>query len=1144
MNSNNNDSSKQVEDDGLGGGKISSWAPAAAVSSTATNSEDLSVTLENDQPSMCPHLEELMFPKFLSLDCNKLDEFCMGRVTDRTNAGRIYIEALHLKDFLKDTDTLTKEYNKKGRLNKRASPSRSPAKKKSRAAEAKDSIADEKALSQTFWGGMEGKRTWILSNSDIGIAGTYCGLVPQVRSSQEDDPILQELHAKKILLDPNSSDEALDILLNSELRLRTLRKTFKLHDKTAMFDNYVCNTSDDALPPQDDEFKVLEDLAKPLPGIQPPSFQNTNPQGAATANEKKNVEKNTEANKAPLTPSTLDQPTTMTNEPMDAKEKVAEIASQTLTMKEIASTEQVVTSDAKPSSTSQNPPVLLSQQAESSTPMEVEDKATEITSPKIITDDNRETKTITTPSVENPQDQLAVSSTSKVKQSSEKDKERSPKSSAGTKATATQRQRPSSLNETVIEETMESLHKRAVHEGKDASFAANKMLCSFRQNRRRFWNASNKSEMSCVWCSSRDEATIKSTNKHPAREFGVIKDARVSKEGDHCDNALVACASGDNLIQCLECNLIGCRSGFAGGKSHAMLHFLMSGHKYGVTCGESGEIFCMGCGDIVHHECFDRERERVFLEQNHPSLCWQESPINRGINPSSFTVTREQGYVWRGLLASYPIPAPTQFVRAGQFALRRLLMFRGCSTSKMVVLGPNALKLAMHRQAHCKLFCLLSHYQNNLNIITDSFSPLLSSSCSANDRLIPTPVGLYNLGNTCYMNSTLQCLIHCVPLQETFLKDLAHPYQCCAALKGGETSCLACEIDKLFLEHFGSSVGIDAIAALEEQCNNMSNASDANGIVPNEPSPDHCGHPVIPSNFLAEVWKNSAVRHLARHDQHDAQEFYHAFIDVLETDVLSCQKTLRDMQHAIKNQSQIRTSQPLATPPQSSIKDIFEGSLRSVLICDECGCKRSQIESFLNLSLPLKNEFPSQPEVATKEKMTTRSETSNINACLKHFTDPETLSDPIYCPSCNKKTKNLKQHTFSKLPRVLCLHLKRFDAANNKKISDFVSYPASDLDMGKYLPHWCEKILSTENKDDDTNQTDADSPKVLYDLFATVNHKGTLNQGHYTSNVKCGNHWYHCNDAFICDAGEGNGEKEVLLAEGAYMLFYRRKDWK
>ena len=65
----------------------------------------------------------------------------------------------------------------------------------------------------------------------------------------------------------------------------------------------------------------------------------------------------------------------------------------------------------------------------------------------------------------------------------------------------------------------------------------------------------------------------------------------------------------------------------------------------------------------------------------------------------------------------------------------------------------------------------------------------------------------------------------------------------------------------------------------------------------------------------------------------------------------------------------------------------------------------------------------------------------------------------------------------------------------------------------------------------------ASSPRILYDLFATVNHKGTLNQGHYIANVKCGNRWFSCNDAFVTNADEN----EVLSSEGAYMLFYQKK---
>jgi ubiquitin C-terminal hydrolase len=77
-----------------------------------------------------------------------------------------------------------------------------------------------------------------------------------------------------------------------------------------------------------------------------------------------------------------------------------------------------------------------------------------------------------------------------------------------------------------------------------------------------------------------------------------------------------------------------------------------------------------------------------------------------------------------------------------------------------------------------------------------------------------------------------------------------------------------------------------------------------------------------------------------------------------------------------------------------------------------------------------------------------------VETCLEHFTSAEKLADRVDCPSCKKKTQTKKQHTFSKLPRVLCVHLKRFHPALNKKIDDFVAFPAWGLNMGPHLPHW------------------------------------------------------------------------------------------
>jgi ubiquitin C-terminal hydrolase len=124
-------------------------------------------------------------------------------------------------------------------------------------------------------------------------------------------------------------------------------------------------------------------------------------------------------------------------------------------------------------------------------------------------------------------------------------------------------------------------------------------------------------------------------------------------------------------------------------------------------------------------------------------------------------------------------------------------------------------------------------------------------------------------------------------------------------------------------------------------------------------------------------------------------------------------------------------------------------------------------EAFLNVSLPLSKELM-MPNLMSTD---TGSELS-LDRCLEYFTAPEKLADPVDCPTCGKKTPTKKQHTISKLPRVLCIHLKRFDAALNKKIDDFVAFPARELNMGPYLPvsfvegsgilsscFWCSNIV-------------------------------------------------------------------------------------
>jgi ubiquitin carboxyl-terminal hydrolase 22/27/51 len=532
-----------------------------------------------------------------------------------------------------------------------------------------------------------------------------------------------------------------------------------------------------------------------------------------------------------------------------------------------------------------------------------------------------------------------------------------------------------------------------------------------------------------------------STHHSRNRFFGALEE---ESEQNGCCGLI-----RDDLMKCLECGFKGCAPHSLSPKSnqHIIMHMLTSNHHLAVTCGERCLLYCFGCGDVIHHPVFDTEKERIDLEQALPSWAWPEHPLLRSFDAFQFVNTGDQGIVWKGMVATYPEIVPKRHLEAARLVHQRLL-------------------------------------------------------CQKTNPTIVAPVGLYNLGNTCFMNGILQCLIHCQPLQKHFLKEIRHDYRSCRLFRQAraakDASCLACELDLLFVQYFGSTIGRNLIEEFEGK------------LVEGDK-----GIPLVPSALLTELWKQPEMDHLKGYEQRDAHEFLQAFLDVVAKHAKVYERTIEE------NLAITRQENTKAAPTVDIVKHLFEGMLRSVSICDECGCKRSLQEPFINVSLPLSEDSILK---YTNRKM-------NVLSCLNHFTAQERLGDPIECPTCRKKTSTKKQQTFSRLPKILCLHLKRFDATKNKKITDFVAFPAFGLDMGPMLPHWREGTMAG------AEEKGVVYPQVLYDLYGTVNHAGTLNQGHYVSNIKVGDQWYHCNDAHISKSDEA----EVLKSDGAYMLFYIRQ---
>jgi len=264
--------------------------------------------------------------------------------------------------------------------------------------------------------------------------------------------------------------------------------------------------------------------------------------------------------------------------------------------------------------------------------------------------------------------------------------------------------------------------------------------------------------------------------------------------------------------------------------------------------------------------------------------------------------------------------------------------------------------------------------------------------------------GLRNIGNTCFMNSVIQCLSNTKPLMNYLVQDdySREINTSSSSMKGSLVKAFATVIKGLWK---------------------------VNGRV------------VDPSSLKGAI-QRFAPR-FSGYNQEDSQEFLRYLLEGLHEDVNRVTtrpapiNTEIDTSLSVSEQA-MEAWKRYIRRDDSHLVDLFVGQLKSTLQCTHCNHESVTFEPFWDLSLGI----PS------------RSGEVSLLECFDAFTKEETLDgdEMPSCEACKTRRKSTKRYTLYRLPKILVVHLKRFSPTERfrQKLSSVVSFPLSGFSLSRY----------------------------------------------------------------------------------------------
>ena len=321
------------------------------------------------------------------------------------------------------------------------------------------------------------------------------------------------------------------------------------------------------------------------------------------------------------------------------------------------------------------------------------------------------------------------------------------------------------------------------------------------------------------------------------------------------------------------------------------------------------------------------------------------------------------------------------------------------------------------------------------------------------------------MGNTCYINTCLQNLIHNKKFINKFLN--------------------------VFKEQSNSTPISNSFYYLLTQISE-NNTYDKNDSI----------NPLIFVDTFKKLHKN-----FEGFQEHDTQEFCRYLLQDLNNELNQVQYPSSYKKEMAKNKTKKESFdlyvKDCLSKENSIITDLFIGYFSFEYKC-ECGFREYSFSQFLDLPI----------------QMDANVQGFDLYQMLRNnFYKTSYVDMGETCSFCRRTSKKNEIMKIAKLPNILIISLQRINPKNGMKNNASVKF-YEGLDLKEII-------------DPETQRADY----TKYDLFAISNHIGSINTGHYYSNIKIGQNWYCFEDSKVYKIGP----QIEMNTQEVYTLFYKMK---